>query len=290
MVSGRGEKLLRELQTSYLVDTEREMLAHFLLRLESECDNTIRRVILYGSKARGDADVESDTDLLVVVTDYAAATQVYQIETAFRSETNASISVLVATEEGYRNLQYLKLPIYVNIRRDGVELWNPAAQLIEEIEVPLDFVEGEFREMNKATRDAIADYLGRTRSQWKQALYMKQGGFLDGAVARAYYAVFYSASAALYAVNIVRGKHSGIEAAISQFLVKPGLVEPEYADIYRKLMHTRILIDYGRERDDEPGVRQFEMPPSAVLEQLLVDAERFITRMEQFLRERDAIE
>jgi uncharacterized protein (UPF0332 family)/predicted nucleotidyltransferase len=288
-VLGRGEKILRETQTPYLVNEEREALARFLARLESECGDAIRRVILYGSKARGDADAESDTDLLVVATDKDAATRVYQVEANFKSESYTPISVLVATEEGYRNLQYLKLPIYVNIRRDGVELWNPAAQLFEESQAPLDFVEGEFREMDKATRDAIQDYLRSARRHWKQALHLKQGGFLDGAVSRAYYAVFYAASAALYAVNIVRGKHSGIEAAISQFLVKPGFIEPEYADLYTRLMKTRIQIDYGKERDDEPGVRQFELPPEEVLERMLHDAERFIARLECFLRERGAL-
>jgi uncharacterized protein (UPF0332 family) len=143
--------------------------------------------------------------------------------------------------------------------------------------------------MDKATRDAIQDYLRSARRHWKQALHLKQGGFLDGAVSRAYYAVFYAASAALYAVNIVRGKHSGIEAAISQFLVKPGFIEPEYADLYTRLMKTRIQIDYGKERDDEPGVRQFELPPEEVLERMLHDAERFIARLECFLRERGAL-
>jgi uncharacterized protein (UPF0332 family)/predicted nucleotidyltransferase len=289
-VSGRGEKFLRETQAPYLANEEREVLARFLARLESECGDAIRRVILFGSKARGEADKESDTDLLVVATDKDAAARVYQVEETFKSESYAPISVLVATVEGYRNLQYLKSPIYVNIRRDGVELWNPAAQLREESEIPLDFIEGEFREMNKATRDSIQDYVRRSHAYWKQTLYMKQGGFLDGAVSRAYYAVFCAASAALYAVNIVRGKHSGIEAAISQFLVKPGFIEPEYADLYTRLMKTRIQIDYGKERDDEPGVRQFETPPEAVLEQMLTDAERFVARMEQFLRERGAID
>jgi len=289
-VSERGKRILRETQTPYLVAEEREVLARFLTRLESECGDGIRRVILYGSKARGDADEESDTDLLIVVADDETAACARQTEDEFVAETHAGISVLIATEEGYRNLQYLKLPIYVNIRRDGVELWNPAAQLVEEFQVPLDFVEGEFREMDKATRAAIQDYFRKTRWYWKQTVYMKQGGFLDGAVSKAYYAVFYAASAALYAVNIVRGRHSGIEAALSQFLVKPGLVEPEYANLFSKLMRTRIQIDYGVERDEEPGARKFEVPPEDVLERMLQDAERFIARMERFLRERGAID
>ena len=290
MVSARGEKLLRELQTPYLVDTERETLARFLALLEEQCGDTIHRVILYGSKARGDADDESDTDLVIVVQDQAAAKRVGQVDPRTVGEFYTPISSMIFTEEEYQKYRYLKLPLYVNIRRDGVELWDPAAQIIEELETPLDFVEGEFREMNNPTRGAIQDYIRSMRYYWRMAMHDKQGGFLDGGVTRAYYAVFYAASAALYTVNIVRGKHNGIQAALTQFLVKPGLIEPEYADIYTKLMNVRIIIDYGKERDDEPGVRQFDPPPEAVLEQMFADAERFIARIEQFLRERGAID
>jgi len=58
-VLSRGEKFLHETPTPYLVAEEREVLARFLARLERECGDAIRRVILYGSKARGDADAES---------------------------------------------------------------------------------------------------------------------------------------------------------------------------------------------------------------------------------------
>jgi uncharacterized protein (UPF0332 family)/predicted nucleotidyltransferase len=289
-VLGRGERVLRETPTPYLVAEEREVLARFLARLERECGDAIRRVILYGSKARGDADAESDTDVLVVATDQEAAARVHRIHEIFQTESYTPLGVLVATEEGYRNLQYQKPPIYVNIRREGVELWNPTAQVIEELKVPLDFAEGEFREMDQATRAMIQSYIRQTRWYWKQTLYMKQGGFLDGAITRAYYAMFYAASAALYAVNVVRSKHSGIAAALSEFLVKPGFIESEYATLYTRLMNTRIQIEYGKEREDEPGVREFAVLPEATLEQLLADAERFIARMEHFLRERGALE
>ena len=47
-------------------------------------------------------------------------------------------------------------------------------------------------------------------------------GYFRAAVNRAYYAVFHRASAALFSQGIQRSKHSGIESAFSQFLVKPG--------------------------------------------------------------------
>ncbi len=289
-ISGRGEKLLREMQTPYLVGEEREMLARFLARLESECGDAIRRVILYGSKARGDADAESDTDLMIVVTDDETAKCVWKIESDLVGEGVSGISTLIATEENYRRLQYLKYPIYVNARRDGVELWDPVAWAIEEREVPLDFVEGEFRQMNKATREFVQQYIGTAHWFWQMAMRDKRDGFLRAAVSRAYYAVFHTASAALYAVNVVRGKHRGVDGAISQFLVKPGLIEPEYHKMYSNLMRGRIISDYGGERNPETGIPKFETLPDAEMEQMLADAERFIARMEQFLRERGAID
>jgi uncharacterized protein (UPF0332 family) len=285
---GRGEKILRETQTPYLVSEDREVLARFLARLESECGDAIRRVILYGSKARGDADVESDTDLLIVAADGDVMPRVEQIEYDVNFETNSGISSIIVSERKYHYWQSVMHTLYVNIRRDGVELWDPDAWAIEERQVPLDFVEGEFRQMDDATRKTIQYHVDNARYFWEQALLLKEK-FLRGAVSRAYYAAFHMATAALYAVNVVRGKHRGVEGAISQFLVKSGFIESEYHKMFGELMRGRIVSDYGGERDPDGRIKQ-EILSDAVMEQMLADAERFIARMEQFLRERGAIE
>lgn len=286
-ISGRGERILREANAPYLVSEERAVLARFIARLEAECGNEIRRVILFGSKARGDFDFESDVDVLIVAK--LGSERVKRAVDEFKSDLDVSFLPIIFSEEKYRYFQRLKLPLYVNLRRDGIELWDQSAWETEEREMPLDFFEGEFRQMNADTREAIRDYLTIADNFWKMALYEKQGGFLDGAVSRAFYAAFHAASAALYAVNVVRGKHSGVEAAISEFLVKPKLVEVEYKDIYTRLMDGRIVTDYGGERD-ERGVPAFEKLSENEMEQMLADAERFIARMKQFLRERGAID
>jgi uncharacterized protein (UPF0332 family)/predicted nucleotidyltransferase len=285
---GRGEKVLREVQTPYLVGKEREVLARFLARLESECGDAIRRVILYGSKARGDADAESDTDLLIVTANGDVMPRIEKTEDDFSLEFDAGISSIIVSERKYHYWQSVKHTLYVNIRRDGVELWDPVAWANEERQVPLDFVEGEFRQMDDATRKTIQYHVDNARYFWEQGLLLKEK-FLRGAVSRAYYAAFHMATAALYAVNVVRGKHRGVEGAISQFLVKPGLIESEYHKIFRELMRGRIVSDYGGERDPEGRIKQ-EILSDAGMEQMLKDAERFIARLEQFLRERGAIE
>jgi uncharacterized protein (UPF0332 family)/predicted nucleotidyltransferase len=285
---GRGEKVLREVQTPYLVGKEREVLARFLARLESECGDAIRRVILYGSKARGDADAESDTDLLIVTANGDVMPRIEKTEDDFSLEFDAGISSIIVSERKYHYWQSVKHTLYVNIRRDGVELWDPVAWANEERQVPLDFVEGEFRQMDDATRKTIQYHVDNARYFWEQGLLLKEK-FLRGAVSRAYYAAFHMATAALYAVNVVRGKHRGVEGAISQFLVKPGLIESEYHKIFRELMRGRIVSDYGGERDPEGRIKQ-EILSDAGMEQMLKDVERFIARLEQFLRERGAIE
>ncbi len=66
-------KLLQEARTPYLTAQDREEVAALLARLEAECAQDVRRVILYGSKARGGAESESDIDLLIVARPRASA-------------------------------------------------------------------------------------------------------------------------------------------------------------------------------------------------------------------------
>ena len=62
----RADRVLAEERVPYLADRERKSLARFLERLEAECGDRVQRVVLFGSRARGDHDAESDVDLLKV--------------------------------------------------------------------------------------------------------------------------------------------------------------------------------------------------------------------------------
>jgi uncharacterized protein (UPF0332 family) len=104
-------------------------------------------------------------------------------------------------------------------------------------------------------------------------------GHFRAAVSRAYYAVFYMASAALFSQSVQRAKHAGVEAAFSQFLVKPGHIEPEFGRLYQTARRQREEADYiDASNIDESSARQ-----------TLADAERFVDRLERFLHEADAL-
>lgn len=96
---------------------------------------------------------------------------------------------------------------------------------------------------------------------------------------RAYHVVFYMASAALFSQSISRHKHSGVESAFSEFLVRPGNIEPEYGRLYQKARRQREEADYAEDLViDEMAARQ-----------TTADARRFVVRIETFLRQRGAL-
>jgi len=73
-----------------------------------------------------------------------------------------------------------------------------------------------------------ADYLkaklDRSREDLADARDLFQQGKYRLSINRAYYAVFHIVSATLAAMGQERSKHSGVEAAFHQYLIKPGLV------------------------------------------------------------------
>lgn len=95
------------------------------------CRDLIRKivpestVILYGSRARGNADPESDYDLLVLVKGYVN----WQLEERIREElypleleTGIAFSLVVFSEEDWNTPLYRAMPFSRNVRQEGIIL------------------------------------------------------------------------------------------------------------------------------------------------------------------------
>jgi uncharacterized protein (UPF0332 family) len=61
---------------------------------------------------------------------------------------------------------------------------------------------------------------------------------------RAYYAIFYAASALLYSKGMSYGKHSAVLAFFRQHFIKTGELDQKWSDDYEFIMSSRQTADY----------------------------------------------
>ncbi len=130
--------------------------------------------------------------------------------------------------------------------------------------------------MDLATKRAyIHIRLDKARDDLDTARSLQRDGRHRAAVNRTYYAIFHVTSAALLWHDIERAKHSGVQAALNEYLIKPGLIEVEYGRIYRE----------AREWREEQDYKDISRPiDAATAAQIVLDAERFVARLETYLR------
>ena len=100
-------------------------------------------------------------------------------------------------------------------------------------------------------------------------------GDLRASVNRAYYAIFYAASAMLLTKGLERRKHSGVIGAFREHFVKPDLIEAEHSNVYGETLVIREDADYAVEI-----VIDLDMAETA-----LNQARRFVGRMREYLVE-----
>jgi predicted nucleotidyltransferase len=93
------------------------------------CRQAIRRavpdanVILYGSRARGDADEYSDYDILVLVdqpVSMALKDQILSSVYPLELETGAMLTLVTYNRRQWESLPYREMPYHKNVERDGV--------------------------------------------------------------------------------------------------------------------------------------------------------------------------
>jgi uncharacterized protein (UPF0332 family) len=128
--------------------------------------------------------------------------------------------------------------------------------------------------MDEKDKALIGRRLAKAKIELAAAKTLLAAHFYGVAAARAYYVIFNATNAALITVSIERShKHSAVQAALNQYLVKPGLIEPEYAAIFATVRKRREDSDYG----EEVSMTKEEA------EQAVANAEKFVARMEAYL-------
>jgi len=135
--------------------------------------------------------------------------------------------------------------------------------------------------VDDATKRAyIRTRLSKAREDLAAARSLLTLGYLRVAVNRAYYTIFHTASAALLWIGVERSRHLGVQSAFGEFLVKSGSIEPEFGRLYAKAREAREEQDYDLE------AAPLTLQDAA---QIVDDAERFVNRIEQYLRQVGAV-
>lgn len=108
----------------------------------------------------------------------------------------------------------------------------------------------------------------RRRRELEAARFLADGGFLEQAVSRAYYAAFYAAEEALLALGETRSKHAGVIAAFERLVVHEGGVDPSVGRNLRSLFGRRSEADYSgapaSRKDADEAVRDAQAVVDAI--------------------------
>jgi predicted nucleotidyltransferase len=105
-----------------LTRDERTWLREYCKALEEQHPGAVRRLLIYGSKARGEAVPDSDLDVLLIVRNEAAKRKKDLQWTGhmLAATSDAVPSIMVYTEDEWEHRRRSRSPFRVNVERDAV--------------------------------------------------------------------------------------------------------------------------------------------------------------------------
>ena len=107
-----------------LTRDERTWLREYCKALGEQYPGAVRRLLIYGSKARGDAGPESDLDVLLIVNDKAARQkrQLRWVGYMLATASSAVPSILAYTEDEWASRERSGSPFQRAVEHDAVQV------------------------------------------------------------------------------------------------------------------------------------------------------------------------
>ena len=87
-------------------------------------------------------------------------------------------------------------------------------------------------------------YMSNAQEMLEVAQENLNNGHTNSACNRAYYGIFYAASALLFSKGKTYGKHSAVLAGFRQYFIRTGEFDKKWSDDYRLIMESRHVADY----------------------------------------------
>ncbi len=219
-----------------LPSTLSEKEARALVRLEHWLHTTmpdqVERLILFGSKARGDAHPESDVDVALVLREATherrARVQDFTVDLMLEEEP-VDLTAIVYDHTELQHLADIGAPLVRNIAEEGIPLV------------------GEGIKVGKGKpEEVVRAFLNGAHERLISARVLIDAGQWRDAVSRAYYAVLDAADGALAATPITPKSHAGTLNLFSLRFIQAGRVEGRYGRLLNHIQKSRLEADYER--------------------------------------------
>lgn len=105
-----------------LTEEEQKWLDDYRNALSEQFPGVIERMIIYGSKARGDSHPDSDIDILIIVPDSASdiKLKIRRLGYSLAAVSEAVPSIFAYTTSEWNMYKQIRLPLVEAIERDGM--------------------------------------------------------------------------------------------------------------------------------------------------------------------------
>jgi uncharacterized protein (UPF0332 family)/predicted nucleotidyltransferase len=216
---------------------ELRAVEEFKRRLLAELPGQVKDIILFGSKARGDAHPGSDIDLLVIVDRKTPEVDhvLSEITADILLEKRIDVSALDFTSDQIAELAAIGTPFIRNVADEGIVL------------------KGEPIVVGKGDPAKVAQgFLESAHTRLQAARLMQREGLFGEVMSLVFYAFLDAADAALAARSIRTKSHAGTIDLFSLHFIKPGLVNAKYSGWFKRARKFRLEADYERKRDFTP--------------------------------------
>lgn len=109
-----------------LVDEEQTAIRLLLERLIERFPDEVQQVILFGSKARGDFEADSDTDMLALVKNesWDLRNSIWSLAARIELDYNVFFNVQVIGVERWQQMTLERFSLCRNVERDGITLFS----------------------------------------------------------------------------------------------------------------------------------------------------------------------
>ena len=111
-------------QLGHLTERERQAATEFVDKVRQQFDEQVVSVLLFGSRARGEAEPDSDMDVLVVMSQenpgMRRAIRFLAVEVWLKY--GIYVSTRVWSRAHWQKLEEMQTLLYRNIRSDGIDL------------------------------------------------------------------------------------------------------------------------------------------------------------------------